>query len=192
MILAYHTSQSKLCGLPERYCIVNYALMDQVLQVLDFCAELDPVARRFAQILSAHKGTLQPPSYTRGPGTADAIYDQSCEEKPPSSEISILLLATPPADTLLQQTSADILKQLCNPYMGSDEVSPCAIDCQSRLPPMASQAPELPSHRSYERFTADILNGEDGYFVGSHQPSWWMTQRSSSVYLQGATKLGVL
>jgi hypothetical protein len=57
---------------------------------------------------------------------------------------------------------------------------------------MAAQAPEIPPHRLYEHFTVGILNGEDGYFVGSHQPSWWMTQRSSSVYLQGATKLGVL
>lgn len=189
LVLAYHTAQSKLYALPERHWATSLSLLDEVLQVLRFCAELDPVARSFGKTLAMHKENLQ--KSRRSSAHNPHASRLEGEDDGPIPRTSSLLLATFPTETLLQQTSARILKQLCDPYMGSNEDG--RVDCPSQAPAQAQALPGLKAPpQARERFTADILNREDGYFIGSPEPSWWTTQRSSKVYLQGATKVTVL
>lgn len=175
MVLAYHISQSEIYGIPERHWTTSYGLLGDVLQVLDFCAELDPVARKFAQILSTHRENI----WRSRCYSIDAAFNTRSGTNRTVPAISALLLATCPTDILPQQTSARIVEQLCSPYIDNDDESP-----QSQLFPDASHP------RGH--FTTAILNEEDGYFVGSHHPSWWTTQRSSQIYLQGATTMEIL
>jgi hypothetical protein len=178
MVLAYYISQSEICGVFQRDQTILHDLLDDVLHVLDFCAELDPVARTLARTLSAHRADIRRFRCDFVGDISNLRPGTRCE----TPTISALLLAKSPENVLLQHCSTQIAKQLCNPYADHDvETSP-----DRRIQYFSGAS------RPCSNLTTAILNQEDGYFVDSPQPSHWTTHRSSHVYLQGATNIEVL
>lgn len=193
IILCYYGSRLRLCDL-QREANENLELADQVLQVLAFCAELDPIARNFEEILSTYQSILcQAPRHASSTGPIHSASSQTSRKRPSADPVlRELLLDTFTGDTELHQTSAKMLDHLLNPYADTGACSSQAMDHQLCTPPESLRSRGLEFPKNPQPLTASMLNQEDGYFVDSHQPSGWLPQRSSRTYVQNAKKFGVL
>lgn len=193
MILCYYGSRLRLCDLQQE-ANENLDLVDQVLQVLAFCAELDPVARSFEDILSTHQSILRETSDHASPIGLINSAGSHLHRKRASAEpvLRELLLHTLTGDTKLHQTSAQMLDQLSNPYADTGDRSSEVTHHQTRKPSESHRFLGLEFPKKPQPLTVSMLNQEDGYFVDSHRPSGWLPSRSSQAYVQNATKLGVL
>lgn len=192
--------QSKLSGLPEDKWDANLDLVDKVLEILNFCQEMDPVAREFAKSLSTYNRTLR--------DSSDTTHSINVFERRPwqsfmkDSKLINLLCMTPPGNTALHQTSHELFDQLCNPYKGRRTISVQHTEHTSRptvaFPWAQDSLPEdsrsglRDINRARAKLTPEISNWEDGYFLGSNEPSWWIAARSSEAYSVGAQDLRIL
>lgn len=165
-----------------------------MLQVLAFCAELDPIARNFEEILSTYQSILcQAPRHASSTGPIHSASSQTSRKRPSADPVlRELLLDTFTGDKELHQTSAQMLDHLLNPYADTGACSSQAMDHQLCTPPESLRSRGLEFPKNPQPLTASMLNQEDGYFVDSHQPSGWLPQRSSRTYVQNAKKFGVL
>lgn len=193
MILCYYGSRLRLSGIQQGSDEI-LDLADQVLQVLAFCAELDPVARNFERILSTHQSILrESPGQASSTAPVTSVGSQASRKRASADPVlRELLLENLNGNPKLHQTSTQILEHLSNPYADTGDRPSQAMGHQLRTPLESLKFRGLEFPKKSQPLTASMLNQEDGYFVDSHQPSGWLPQRSSQTYVQNAKKLGVL
>lgn len=190
MIIIYRAAQLRLAGYTGDSWTCSMDMAAKAIDVLSFCKDLDPVARKFAASLTLHYECLQ--GVSGSPILADTVLPQSSE----------YLFNKSPASAHLHDTSSQLFEKLCNPY--ADEGAMAArlnsnTHTRSR-PSESSQSQWQPTEGSIPAvndekqacITPHISNLEDGYFVGASEPSWWLAARSSAAYSFGAKSLKVL
>lgn len=167
------------------------------IKVLEFCGQLDPMARKFSKSMSTHYEHFRE-IYPVGDG--DTLPKAHFEHQPSSD----YLFTVASGSTMLHDTSNKLFNQLCNPYANSNATTEQGThDTHFRFPQthiqsnheMSSdrQRYELPSKEDVgASITAGISNLEDQYFVGSNEPNWWRGQRSAVAYSEGASTLETL
>jgi hypothetical protein len=184
MILIYHAAQLRLAGYPEKHFAVSCDLASKVVDGLNLCKELSPVARKLTITLTGHYESLQgtePPTTTT---------EETDELAPPHS--GDYLFNRSPESAVLHDTSVEIFEKLCNPYSDEDTLA-----AQDERPPVLPRRSSMMSRfpwksRRWDGYmgsgygeapvaiTPEISNIEDGYFVGSRDPSWWLAKRASA------------
>lgn len=197
MILLYNAVQLSLAGFGEDAYATSVHLASRNIKVLEFCGQLDPVARKFSTSLSTHHENfreIHPAS--DGDTPPEAIF----EHQQPSDYLFIVA----PGSTKLHDTSQKLFEQLCNPYANDsatteqDENDAHSRSPQTHLPSSHQissdrQGFKPPGEEDVRTtITAGISNLEDGYFVGSNEPNWWRGQRSAVAYSEGASTLETL
>jgi hypothetical protein len=153
MILIYDATQLRLAGFSEKHCAMSFDLAGKVVDGLNFCKELDPLARKLIVNLSEH-------------------YE--CAD--------------------IHATSCEFFEQLCNPY-ADGEAMVAERDVSPSPRPRSSRTSRFPwKSKSWQGYagsgygeaplaiTPEISNLEDGYFVRSKDPSWWLAMRSSAAH----------
>lgn len=184
MILIYHAAQLRLAGYSEKHCAMSCDLASKVVDGLNLCKELSPMARKLTIALTGHCKSLQgaEPPATDAEETSDIVPPQPGD----------YLFNRSPESALLHDTSVEVFEKLCNPY--SDEDTLIAQD--QRLPGLlrsSSMISRFPwKSRRWDGYigseygeapvaiTPEISNIEDGYFVGSRDPSWWLAKGASA------------
>jgi hypothetical protein len=197
MILLYNAAQLSLAGLDEATFAVNLDLASKTIEVLNFCGQLDPVARKFAISLLTHYERLREISPAGGADIPPKVHFGN-------PQASYHLFFAPPDDAKLHDTSRSLFEQLCNPYANENATTERQEHgARSR----SSRNHTLNSHQESQdcagsslpgeddtgtTITAGISNLEDGYFVGSNEPVWWSGKRSAVEFSSGATTLETL
>jgi hypothetical protein len=182
--LIYHTAQVRLAGYDEKYCAMSCDLASKVVDGLNFCKELDPVARKLTATLTGHYESL------RDAELLATVTDESDDNSLPQS--GDYLFNASPASAALHDTLSEIFEQLCNPYADGEALA-VEPEIPPDLPPRSRRTSRFPwKSRRWEGYmgsgygeaplaiTPEISNLEDGYFVGSRDPSWWLAKRSSA------------
>ena len=184
MILIYHAAQLKIAGFPHEYCTKSFELAKEVVDVLEFCKKLDPVARRFFVSLLRHYEHLQ-------------LFDPSIDETAgrgisADPQPDLYLFAACPKNSPLHGTSEKLSEQLGNPYadegnMASRQESGDVLDSQSGISEHRRMSREEAcrnlGHQTVRGMTKpSIPDLEKGYFVGSSEPSWWLAKRTCVTY----------
>jgi len=164
MILIYHTAQLRIAGFSREYCAESFELAKKVVDVLDICRKLDPVARKFFTSLLRHYEHLQNLDL---PISSAAGRSDSADPQP-----GLYLFAACPENTPLYGTSEELSRQLCNPYADEGTMAPPQGD-YTASGSRPSGMPE-PRRRPSEE--------DEGYFVGSSEPSWWLAKRTCVTY----------
>lgn len=197
MILLYYAMQVSLAGFSDEHWATSLDLVRKTIDVLNFCKELDPVARKFSSSLSRHYECF--PRTRRsfsaaGDGAARAHFT------PPQLNDYLFISGSVP----LHSVSRELFEQLCNPYTNRH-----AADTQhvEGGPHPLARTLMLESHdisvsrqacttsaadNTRDDITPSISNLEDGYFVDSNEPSWWIAKRSATTYSSGAETLEIL
>lgn len=184
MILVYHAAQLRLAGYAEKHCAMSCDLASKVVDGLNLCKELSPVARKLTVTLTGHYESLQ------GAEPSATEADETCDTAPPKP--GDYLFNRSPESAMLHDTSVEIFEKLCNPYSDED-----TLVAQDERPPMLPRRTSMMSRfpwksRCWEGYigsgygeapvaiTPEISNIEDGFFVGSRDPSWWLAKEASS------------
>jgi hypothetical protein len=195
MILIYHAAQLRLAGYPEKYYIMSCDLASKVVDGLNLCKELSPVARKLTITLNGHYEALQganPPT-TDVEETGDTVLPRSGD----------YLFNRSPESAMLHDTSVEIFEKLCNPYSDKDTLA-----AQDERPPVLPRRSSVMSRfpwksRCWEGYigsrygeapvaiTPEISNIEDGYFIGSRDPSWWLAKGASASHCYKSKTLEV-
>jgi hypothetical protein len=186
MILIYHAAQLRIAGFPQENCTKSFELAKKVVDVLEFCKKRDPVAQKFFMSLLRHYEHLQQFDL---PSPRTAGHSDYADPQP-----DVYLFAACSENTPLHGTSQELSRQLCNPY--ADEG---AMDQQQMIgtalnshpsgmpePRRSSQREEVggaPDDQTVRGTMKPAMpNLEDGYFVGSSEPSWWLAKRTCATY----------
>ena len=142
------------------------------------------MARKLTLTLNGHYESLQgaEPSATEADETDDTALPKSGD----------YLFNRSPESAMLHETSVRIFEKLCNPYSDEDTLA-----AQDERPPVLPRRSSVMSKfpwksRCWEGYvgsgygeapvaiTPEISNIEDGYFVGSRDPSWWLAKGASA------------
>jgi hypothetical protein len=184
MILIYHAAQLRLAGYPEKHFAVSCDLASKVVDGLNLCKELSPVARKLTITLTGHYESLQ------GAEPSTTTTEETDDLAPPHS--GDYLFNRSPESAMLHDTSVEIFEKLCNPYSDEDTLA-----AQDERPPVLPRRSSMMSRfpwksRCWDGYvgsgygeapvaiTPEISNIEDGYFVGSKDPSWWLAKGASA------------
>jgi len=190
MILIYHATQFEIAGFSQEYCTKSVELAKRTIDVLEFCQTRDPVARKFFTSLLRHYEHLQE-FHPSSPGTAG-------EGKSGDPWPDEYLFAVCPENTPLYEISEELSRQLCNPYADEGNMDPqqmIGTAVNSRPSDIAesrkrSQREEasgtIDDQTSGETPKPAIPGPEDGYFVGSSEPSWRLAKRTCVTYSEEA------
>lgn len=170
-------------------------LAEKMLHILYYCAELDPIARKFHDSLKGYhvlvKEAAKETNILCGP-----------DELVPKSS-SLLFLTSAPGDTKYHTAAYELFNLVRKPF-GDDRVRPerrevllrdlainheeCTLGVHREWVAEFEVADEDKTHRtSFEAFST--LSNMPGEFSGSDKPSHWKGSQSSSAYLEGATTL---
>jgi hypothetical protein len=119
---------------PEAAWRQHLSIVDNDMEVLAYCQELDPVAARLRDTLSQYMQFLRVPSrapkrkapamWARAalqPPSKTPLQDQ--EAAPHSPDIVDLLLSAPAGRAGPIQTSTDLLKLVCQPFNDDDDAT---------------------------------------------------------------------
>ena len=177
MILVYSAAQLRLAGYAEKHSAMSCDLASKVVDGLNFCKELDPVARKLTITLTGHYESL------RDAKACFMVADEPEDISPPQS--GDYLFNASPASAVLHDMLTEIFEQLCNPYVDGESLA-----AQNEAPPTFPSRFPWKSRRwdgymgsGYGEapiaITPEISNLEDGYFVGLRDPSWWLAKRAS-------------
>lgn len=200
MILLYYVSQLSIAGLSEEFWAESLDMVNKVIGVLAFCKELDPVASEFWTSLSAHYECFREETRQSSADAVDQAHDAHFMLPQPDD----YLFTTTSGFTLLHNTSNQLFEQLCKPYANtrattalrehvSSSQSPRTDLSESRSFSSGSQGRvSLGSDTARTAITPKTSNLEDGYFVDSNEPRWWVAKRSAATYSSGARTLKVL
>jgi hypothetical protein len=172
MILIYHAVQLRIAGFSREHFTKSFELAKKVVDVLEFCNKRDPVARKFFTSLLRHYEHLQQFD-SSSPGTAG---QSGFEDLQPD----VYLFAACPVNTPLHGTSEELSQQLCNPY--ADE---------GAMAPQQENGTASETHPSGMPGTRRPSEEDEGYFVGSSEPSWWLAKRTCVTYSGEAMARGV-
>lgn len=198
MILLYHATQLSLVGSPENQWSESLDMVKKVVHVLDFCKELDPVARAFSTSLLAHYECFREASQPSGAG------DQTDKGHLTPPQPGDYLFTSTSCSAPLHSTSNELFEQLCNPYANGHAIvvqkdsgtcsqsrrtdmlksNRIAFGCQDNVP--------LAADAARTSITPKISNLEDGYFIDSNEPNRWIAKRSAVAYSSGAKTLKIL
>jgi hypothetical protein len=197
MILLYHAMQLKSAGFPDEHWATSLNLVTKVMDVLNFCKESDPVARKFSSSLS----------------TDYECFLRTRRSTPIASEAAAGANSTPPrldeylfiSDSVpLRSLSRELFEQLCSPYANRHTTSAQNVELGSQTlvhtlmvgghDVCASRPGCTPSASADTRegITPRISNREHGYFIDSSEPSWWVAERSMATYSIGAETSEIL
>ena len=195
MILIYNATQLRLAGFSERHCASSFDLASKVVDSLEFCKELDPVARKLTATLSEHYKCLR--------SAASHSEDASDHEDSVLPESGDYLFNVSNEDEALHDTSSGLFEELCNPYADGETLSRLHENIHD-LPNRINATPRFPwKSRSWEGYagsrygeapvaiTPEISNLEDGYFAGMREPSWWLVKRTTAAVSLGSETLEV-
>lgn len=184
MILIYHAAQLRLAGYANRYSAVSCDLASKVVDGLNLCKELSPVARKLTVTLTAHYESLQ------GAELATANPEDPGDIAPPQP--GDFLFNKSPESAILHETAREIFQNLCNPY-SDEETLATQHERPPVLPPRSKRMSKFPwKSRCWDGYigsgdgeapvtiTPEISNIEDGYFVGAGDPSWWLAKGASA------------
>jgi hypothetical protein len=195
MILIYHAAQLRLAGYSEKYCATSCDLASKVVDGLSLCKELSPVARKLTITLNGHYESLQ-----GAKRSATDVEETGNTALPRSGDY---LFNRSPESAMLHDTSVKIFEKLCNPYSDEDTLA-----AQDERPPVLPRRSSVMSKfpwksRCWEGYvgsgygeapvaiTPEISNIEDGYFVGSRDPSWWLAKGASASHRYQSRNLKV-
>ena len=130
-ILLYSISQMQIHGQPEDEWRQYLDLVDNDMEVLAYCQELDPVATTLRDTLSQYMQFLRVPSlapkrkapatWTRAALEPPLDSPQQQQTPPRSLDIVDLLLSVPTGRAGPIQTSTDLLKLVCQPFNDADD-----------------------------------------------------------------------
>jgi hypothetical protein len=186
MILIYHAAQLRVAGFSQEHCTKSFELAKKVVDVLEFCQKRDPVARKFFMSLLRHYEHLQELDAS---GPCTAIQSDAADPQPDG-----YLFAACPENTPLHGTSEELSRQLCNPYADEGTMDPQQITgsalssdpreiAQRRRTPQREEVGGAPDGQTVRGTMMPVMpNFEDGYFVGSSEPSWWLAKRTCATY----------
>jgi hypothetical protein len=186
MILIYHAAQLRIAGFSQEHCTKSLELAKKVIDVLEFCNKRDPVARKFFTSLLRHYEHLQQFDPSSSP---TASQSNSADPQPDT-----YLFAACPKNTPLHGASEELSRQLCNPYadegtMDSQQMTGSALSsepsgiAQRRGTSQRGKVDGAPGNQTVRGTTMPVMpNFEDGYFVGSSEPSWWLAKRTCATY----------
>lgn len=195
MILIFHAAQLKLAGFSKKHCAMSFDLASRVLDGLNFCKELSPVARKLTATLAGHYESL------RDADSSATDVDEAEDVSPPQS--GEYLFNASPESAVLHDTSCELFEQLCNPYIDGETL---AAQNEKPLvwPPRSHGTSRFPwKTRCWQSYvgsgfgeapiaiTPEISNLEDGYFFGSRDPSWWLGKRVPTVHPYASSTLEV-
>jgi hypothetical protein len=184
MILIYHAAQLRLAGYSEKYYATSLDLASKVVNGLNLCKELSPVAHKLTITLNGYYESLK--GAERSAKDIEGIGDTAL---PRSGDY---LFNRSPESAMLHDTSVEIFEKLCNPYSDEDTLA-----AQDERPSVSPQSSSMKSRfpwksRCWEGYigsgygeapvaiTPEISNIEDGYFLGSRDPSWWLAKGTSA------------
>lgn len=195
MILIYNVTQLRLAGFSEKHCASSFDLASKVVDGLEFCRELDPVARQLTNTLSGHYKCL------RGADLHFEDADDDVDSELPESGDYLFNVST--EGEQLHDTSCGLFEELCNPYADGDTL----IRLHDNIPDSPNRTnatPRFPwKSRSWQGYagsrygeapdaiTPEISNLEDGFFAGMREPSWWLVKRASAAVSLGSPTLEV-
>jgi len=197
MILLYNAVQLSLAGLQGGDCATSLDLASKNIDVLDFCGQLDPVARKFSRSLSTHYERFRE---VHPAGDGDTVPQAHFARQQPSD----YLLTAAPDNAELHDTAHKLFEQLCNPHANeSTSTKQHEHDARSRsrqthmseshqTSPDGQKNVLLSEDDARTTLTPFISNLEDGYFIGSNEPNWWSAERSAVAYSSGAKTLEIL
>jgi hypothetical protein len=184
MILIYHAAQLRIAGFSQENCTKSFELAKKVVDVLEFCKKRDPVAQRFFMSLLRHYEHLQQFDL---PNNRTAGQRDHADPQP-----DMYLFAVCSENTPLHGTSQELSRQLCNPYADEGTMDQQKMIGTALNPhPSGMPEPRRSSQREEVGGASDdqtvrtkpgMPNLEDGYFVGSSEPSWWLAKRTCATY----------
>ena len=109
MILLYHAMQLNFAGFSDEHWATSLDLVTKVMDVLNFCKELDPVARKFSSSLSRDYECFL--RTRRSTSTASEAAARA-HSTPPRLDHYLFISDSVPLHSL----SRELLGQLCSPY----------------------------------------------------------------------------
>jgi hypothetical protein len=168
-----------------------------VIDILDFCAALDPVAREMVKSLSQHLETFQGSHLNV---YANDITNRACITRLDTVES---LFGVSYEDSPLAQGSQKLFLKLCEPFRQTDTSSPPTTHGIDNPYLAIAPAPELAVsndglskipdyHDSNTSQVPEFVQQEDRLFLGSNEPHWWLAERSSQGYAFDAQILAPL
>ncbi|KAM0713465.1 hypothetical protein Q7P37_010427 [Cladosporium fusiforme] len=198
LILIYDATQLKATGALEDQWNPSLDLAVKMIDVLEFCKALDPVARSFVESLTAHCKAFQ-----NIPVTRQNLAEQTAESDFATSSPYEYLFVVQIGHDEQHQALQELFEQVSQPYANSDPLtaqqwneagpaSPSVSTSKRRQTSLQSHPPAIfGSSDSQVPTDPFISNNEDEYFIGSSEPSWWRAKRSSIDYSNGATTLKI-
>jgi hypothetical protein len=184
MILIYHTTQLRIAGFSEKHSTKSFELAKNAIDVLEFCQTRDPVARKFFTSLSRHYGHLQ----QLDPSSPDTAGQRDSADPQPDD----YLFAICPEDTTLHETSEELSRQLCNPYADEGIMDPQQMIGTALNSRISAISESRRISQGEEAVKPVIPDSEDGYFIGSSEPSGWLAKRTCVTYSEEAMAQGGL
>lgn len=198
LILVYHATQLNIAGASQEQWKPSLDLASGTINVLRFCKELDPVARSLLASLTAHLEALH--------GALNAQRDVSGQASGPetANTSAYEYLFVPHTRDAGQHMPTSLVDELCDPYAHGFHMTAdrrCDEDPKSTSVRTSGDRQELSpdqtlasssSCRPHGPMSPCTTNMEDGYFINSNEPSWWVAKRSAVDYSRDATTLKVL
>lgn len=183
-ILLYCTSQMQLHDYPEHEWQPCLDLVDNDMEILAYCQELDPVAARLRDTLSQYMQFLRMPSRApkrkpMSPWARAALGPQISQEEQQGQDIVDLLLTLPAGRAGPAQTSLDLLKLVCQPF--NDDAGPGTSTANGyRVPHLLGN------------FQQKSPNGKnDLHATGTWMPFGWQQCQSSTAFTGMSTNLAL-
>lgn len=198
-ILLYCISQMQLHDYPDTEWQPYLSLVDNDMDVLAYCQELDPVAGTLRDTLSQYMQFLRIPSRTQKPKApppwARASLNppsQQPREGAQGQDLVDLLLAMPTGRAGPAQTSMDLLKIVCQPFNESEGEA-------REIPSSASEGAQARSKKGYQipKVLGDVTSQDlprepwDRQCSDAWMPFGWQQCQSNAAYSCKATNLAL-
>jgi hypothetical protein len=153
----YCTSQMQLHDYPEAEWQPLLNLVDNDMEILAYCEELDPVASKLRDTLSQYMQFLRMPS--RAPKRKPHPSWVRATLNPPSKtsrpeqqrqDIADVLLTIPAGRAGPAQTSMDLLKLVCQPFNDESASNGSSASNGHRVPHVLGNLPQEAPHKKWD------------------------------------------
>lgn len=200
MILLYHTARLILCGSPQDAWRPNFDLAGTLLDLLEFCQSLDPVAMHFKSRISCHYKTIQLLLHTH-----HVVYVDNRDATTSSTFTApfISLFLQPLSGySIMHEVVTQISKQLCEPYGDEKDARTELVNQSSKTGHISAEFANVSryhlgstsggSEEDPLQRLSRMSSWEAEYFADCRDPNHWAARRSSYVYSQDAENRSIV
>lgn len=162
-------------------------LVDNDMEILGYCQELDPVASTLRDTLSQYMQFLRMPSYAAkrkaqpawARSTIRPTQPELTKEEQRAQDLVDLLLTIPEGRAGPAQTSIDLLKLVCQPF--NDEAGPSSSTSNGyEVPHVLGNLQQKPAHEKWETRVTETW-----------MPYGWQQCQSSAAFASRSSNLAL-